>query len=91
MPCARSAKKDACIPYGSFLFNRICNQIVLVISVFNPIISSKELRSFALMQKNQKIKASSASLLASCTSLFASQTRFAQTAMLPGAPFRSFA
>ena len=32
-------------------------------------------RSFALMQKNQKIKASSASLLTSCTPLFASQTR----------------
>ena len=47
--------------------------------------------SFALMQKNQKIKAASASLLASCTPLFASQTRFAQTAMLPVAPFRSFA
>ena len=43
------------------------------------------------MQKNQKIKASPASLLAPCTSLFASQTRFAQTAMLPVAPFRSFA
>ena len=37
--------------------------------------SPKELRSFALMQKNQKIKASAASLLAPCTSLFASQTR----------------
>ena len=48
-------------------------------------------RSFALMQKNQKIKAASASLLAPYTSLFASQTRFAQTAMLPVAPFRSFA
>ena len=65
--------------------------IVLIISVFNPIISPKELRSFALMQKNQKIKASAASLLAPYTPLFASQTRFAQTAMLPVAPLRSFA
>ena len=49
-------------------------------------------RSFALMQKNQKIKASSASLLAPCTPLFASQLALcAQTAMLSGAPFRSFA
>ena len=32
-------------------------------------------RSFALMQKNQKIKAASASLLAPYTPLFASQTR----------------
>ena len=75
MPCARSAKKDACIPHDSFLFNRIFNPIVLSISVFNPIVSPKELSSFALMQKNQKIKASSASLLAPYTSLFASQTR----------------
>ena len=89
MPCARSAKKDACIPHDSFLFNRIFNPIVLSISVFNPIVSPKELSSFALMQKNQKIKASSASLLAPYTPLFASQTRFAQTAMLPGAPLRS--
>ena len=74
-----------------FPFNRIYNPIVLSIRIFNPIISQKELRSFALMQKNQKIKAASASLLAPCTPLFASQTRFAQTAMLPDAPFRSFA
>ena len=38
--------------------------------------------SFALMQKNQKIKAASAELLRHCVSLCAPQTRYAQTATL---------
>ena len=40
------------------------------------------IRSFALMQKNQKIKAASAELLRHFVTLCAPQTRFAQTATL---------
>ena len=40
------------------------------------------IRSFALMQKNQKIKAASAELLRLFVTLCAPQTRFAQTATL---------
>ena len=42
-------------------------------------------------QKNQKFKAASASLLSPYTPLFALPTRFAQTATLSAASFRSLA
>ena len=61
-----------------FYFN-----IVFVLLVCPKVPKGQDrIRTFALMQKYQKIKAASAELLRHCVSLCAPQTRCAQTATL---------